>query len=93
MGKYVLSLEAKASLKIIRSYTLKNHGKLQTTIYLSKIREKMESLAESPARGTVRDDIKPGYYSAFIELHTIYYKILPDCTGQVPPDTFIREFS
>lgn len=81
MGRYILSPEAKVSLNNIRSYTLKSHGKSQTTIYLNKIRDKMESLAESPTRGTVRDDIKPGYYSAFIERHTIYYKVLPDHIG------------
>ena len=78
MGKYVLSPAAQTSLKNIRSYTLKNHGKSQTIIYLKKLRDKMQNLAGDPDRGTARDEIKNGYYSAFIERHTIYYKILPD---------------
>ncbi len=78
MGKYFLSPEAQNSLKNIRAYTLKNHGKSQTTTYLKKLRDKMQQLADDPKSGTVRDELKPGYYSAFIELHTIYYKILPN---------------
>jgi len=78
MGKYILSPEAQSSLNKIRIYTLKNHGKSQTTIYLKQLRDKMQSLADNPGSGTARDEIKIGYYSAFIELHTIYFKILPD---------------
>jgi toxin ParE1/3/4 len=81
MGKYVLSPAAQTKLKNIRSYTLKNHGKSQITIYLKNLRDKIRNLAEDPDRGTARDEIKMGYYSTFIERHTIYYKILPDHIG------------
>jgi len=77
MGKYLLSPAAQASLTGIRTYTLNNHGKSQTATYLKKLRDKMLFLADNPEQGAARDELKTGYYSAFIEHHTIYYKILP----------------
>jgi len=75
MSKYILSPAAQKSLKQIRSYSLNNFGKHQTTLYLKKLRDRMQYLADQPARGTARDDIKAGYYSHFEGSHTIYYRI------------------
>jgi toxin ParE1/3/4 len=38
----------------------------------------MQFLADNPRRGKARDSIKPGYFSYFEVVHTIYYKILAD---------------
>ncbi len=75
MSQYVLSPAAQVSLKQIREYSLENFGKQQTVMYLKKLRDRMQYLADSPVRGKVRDDIKSGYYSHFEGSHTIYYLI------------------
>jgi len=75
MGKYVLSPEAQNSLREIKHYSLKNFGKRQTTIYLKKIQNCMQKLADNPAIGIERPEIKQGYYSKFTGSHTVYYRI------------------
>ncbi len=78
MPKYILSPEAKKSLKKIRNYTLENHGKQQTKIYLKMLRDQMKNIAAKPeVKGTSRNEIKESYYGAFAEKHTIYYRIQP----------------
>ncbi|MCU7833991.1 MAG: type II toxin-antitoxin system ParD family antitoxin [gamma proteobacterium symbiont of Taylorina sp.] len=37
--------------------------------------EFMQELAESPLHGKKREELKIGYYSEFIDSHTIYYRI------------------
>ena len=75
MAKYILSPAAQSRLKEIKTYTLKNFGKRQTTIYLKNLHVCMQDLADEPSKGTERNDIKKGYYSKFIGSHTIYYRI------------------
>lgn len=75
MPKYFLSPEAQASLQEIRKFSVENFGMQQTKIYLENIREKMRSLAENPLSGKLREELKAGYFSAFVGTHTIYYKI------------------
>ena len=75
MPKYILSPQAQSSLKSIRTYSLKQFGKQQTALYLKQLRDQMKELAASPSKGTARDEIKAGYYSAFVGSHTIYYRI------------------
>lgn len=75
MPSYILSPQAQASLGQIRDYTLEQFGKNQTTHYLSMIRDRLRVLANKPSIGKHRDDIKAGYYSAFVGSHTIYYTI------------------
>ncbi len=76
MSKYILSPAAKKSLEQIKAYTLENHGKQQTKIYLKMLRDRMRDTAQSPDKnGTPRDEIKKGYYSVFAGKHTIYYRI------------------
>jgi toxin ParE1/3/4 len=76
MSKYILSPQAQTSLKQIRSYTLKNHGKQQASKYIKMLRDCMRDTAKNPdTKGTARDEIKEGYYSVFVGKHTIYYRI------------------
>ena len=75
MAKYILSPAAQNSLKGIKSYSLKNFGKRQTTIYLKKLHVCMQDLADTPSKGTERPELKKGYYSKFIASHAIYYRI------------------
>lgn len=75
MSKYILSPAAQKSLQQIHSYSLENFGNQQTTLYLKKLRDRMQYLADQPGQGKSRDDIKAGYYSHFEGSHTIYYRI------------------
>lgn len=75
MARYILSPQAQDSLRQIRLYTLEQFGSNQTTHYLGMIRDSLRELAQKPSRGKPRDDIKAGYYSAFVGSHTIYYTI------------------
>lgn len=75
MPKYILSPQAQSSLKNIRLYSLKHFGQQQTTKYLKELRNKMKGLAKTPQSGQERNEIKSGYYSAFVGSHTIYYRI------------------
>ena len=75
MAKYTLSPIAQSRLKEIKAYSLEHFGKHQTTIYLKKLHECMQGLANEPSKGTARNDLKKGYYSKFITSHTIYYRI------------------
>ena len=78
MPKYILSPEAKKSITKIRNYTLENHGKQQTKIYLKILRDHMKDIATKPEiKGTSRNEVKESYYSAFAGKHTIYYRIQP----------------
>ncbi len=75
MAKYILSPTAQNRLKEIKAYSLENFGKRQTTIYLKKLHETMQDLANEPSKGLERADIKKGYYCKFVASHTIYYRI------------------
>jgi len=76
MAKYILSPQAQKSLKQVRSYTLKNHGKMQTRTYLKMLRDGMRDIAKKPeTSGVKRNEIKKGYYSMWVGRHTIYYRI------------------
>lgn len=37
----------------------------------------MKTLAGTPNKGLIREDLKVGYHSDFVGSHTIYYKIQP----------------
>jgi len=79
MNKYLLSPNAVRSLKGIEEYTLDTFGKIQTGIYLKKLHEKMQFIAENPKNfGKLRNDISSnwGCYSCFVGSHTIYYEIV-----------------
>lgn len=78
MTCFVLSSNAKRSLQEIKSYSLERFGERVTLAYLEKLHGKMRHLAENPASGKSRDEIRPGYYSCFEGSHTIYYKIHAD---------------
>ena len=79
MSKYLLSPNAVRSLKSIEEYTVNTFGKIQTRIYLKKLHEKMQFIAENPKNlGKLRTDIVSDWncYSCFVGSHTIYYEIV-----------------
>lgn len=72
---YILSPEAQSSLHQIQVYSMAHFGRNKTKHYLLKIQHRMQSLAENPLQGLLRKELHAGYYSSFIESHTIYYRI------------------
>lgn len=77
MAKYILSPEAQNRLSNIKAYSNKNFGSQRTKTYLQNIRNRMQALAENPSRGIIREDLKAGYHSDFVDSHTIYYRVQP----------------
>jgi len=75
MPNYSLSLEAQKSLINIKNYSIKKFGHQRTIAYLQSIQQQMNNLAKNPNLGIIRTDLNIGYYSSFIETHTIYYTI------------------
>lgn len=75
MPKYILSPASQESLKRILDYSVKTFGRQRAKQYIKSLRDRMRELAESPLLGQQRDEIKVGYYSYFVESHTIYYRI------------------
>ncbi len=75
MAKYILSPEAQKSLRNIRAYSIKKFGTKRTKTYLQSIRKRMQTLAEKPLLGIIREDLKVGYHSDFVGSHTIYYRL------------------
>jgi toxin ParE1/3/4 len=78
MSRYALSPNAARSLEGISDYSLGEFGQQQAIRYLTMLNDKFEYLAQSPERGTKRDEIKSGYLSYFVGSHTVYYKIAED---------------
>ena len=75
ISKYVLSPEAQNSLKQIKAFSIKRFGSQRTQLYLSQIMLAFNALAENSAKGIIREELMPGYYSYFVGSHTIYYRI------------------
>ena len=77
MATYILSPEAQKSLISIKTYSIKNFGTKRTKNYLQSIHKRMQSLAENPSLGIIREDLKVVYHSSFVGSHTIYYRVNP----------------
>lgn len=74
MAFYLLSESAQQDIISIRDYTMQIWGKEQTSKYLTQLKQRLEWLAESPALGQKRDEIKEGYISFPEGRHVIFYR-------------------
>jgi len=74
MAFYLLSESAQQDILSIRDYTLKQWGKTQTGKYLSLLQKRLEWLADNPALGKKRDEVKEGYNSFPEGRHIIFYR-------------------
>ena len=63
MAFYLLSESAQQDMISIRDYTMQTWGKAQTGKYLTLLQQRLEWLADNPALGKKRDEIKAGYLS------------------------------
>jgi len=75
---YILSPNARDSLKKIKQFSLHRFGKEQTKLYLTTIKNKMDQIANDPLIGNHRPDIKEGYHSIISGSHIIFYIIKKD---------------
>jgi len=74
MGRFKLTLKAKADLINIGRYTQNQWGIRQRNKYLSNLDARMRWLVKNPQLGQNRDDIKPGYLSCKEGSHVIFYR-------------------
>jgi toxin ParE1/3/4 len=69
---------AARDLRSIARFTLRTWGREQRDAYLSAIDRRMAWLAENPARGRRRPDVKDGYFSYPQGSHVIFYLVRDD---------------
>ena len=76
---YQLRQHAKEDLEQIWLYSMEQWGKAQANRYLTQLFGCLNQLADNPALGTKRDDIRPGYFSFSVLQHRVFY--LPKDVG------------
>ena len=72
---YILSSRAQLDLKSIKIDSLREWGPELTKAYLRKIETRLSWLAEKPALGRPRDDVRKGFRSYSEGRHIIFYRI------------------
>ncbi len=75
MAHYLLSESAQQDIISIRNYTMGTWGKAQTSKYLALLEQRLEWLADNPALGKKRTEVKEGYISFPEGRHIIFYRI------------------
>jgi len=75
MVDYLLSDAAQQDIISIRDYTMDTWGKEQTSTYLAQLEKRFEWLANQPALGKKRDEIKKSYISFPEGRHVIFYRM------------------
>jgi toxin ParE1/3/4 len=78
MPRYFLTNRATLDLKEIARFTQERWGHAQRVHYMRALDERLQSLAERPAAGRLREDIGPGIRSGLYGPHLIVYRVLPD---------------
>ncbi len=73
MAFYNLSESAQQDILSIRDYTMAQWGKAQASKYIALLQKRLEWLANNPALGKKRDDVKEGYISFPEGRHNIFY--------------------
>ncbi|MFV1985347.1 MAG: type II toxin-antitoxin system RelE/ParE family toxin [Thiohalomonadales bacterium] len=71
--KYFLRALAQADLETIWLYTNEPWGQDQADSYIKSLIQRFDWLAENPALGKPRDDIKQGYFCFPEGMHLIFY--------------------
>ncbi len=72
-NSYRITPRAQQDLKNIGRYTLKKWGRNQRDKYLLALEKRFKWLAENPASGRHRPEVKTGYYSYLQGSHVIFY--------------------
>ena len=74
----VIAPAAKADLKDIYQYGLRQWGQAQSDSYLENLKDHFWSLTEQPLMGVERPELLPGVRSLPIESHTLFYRVNTD---------------
>ncbi len=74
MRRLVITHAARRDLKEIAEHTESTWGSAQKRAYLSQIRQKLQSLRESPGLGTSRPEVRDGCRSLGSGRHQIFYR-------------------
>lgn len=74
----VIAPAAKADLKEIYQYGLRQWGQAQSDSYLENLKDHFWSLTEQPLTGVERPELLPGTRSLPIEIHTLFYRVSAD---------------
>ena len=74
----VIPPAAKADLKDIYQYGLRQWGQAQSDIYLENLKDHFWSLTKQPLMGVERPELLPGTRSLSIESHTLFYRVNSD---------------
>ena len=74
-SQLVIAPAAKADLKDIYQYGLRQWGQAQSDSYLENLKDHFWSLTELPLMGVERPELLPGARSLPIESHTLFYRV------------------
>lgn len=77
--RYQLRQHAKDDLEQIWLYSAEQWGNAQAARYLSQLFRSLNQLAQNPALGVKREDVRAGYFSFSVLQHRVFY--LPNDTG------------
>lgn len=74
----VIAPAAKADLKEIYQYGLRQWGQAQSDSYLENLKDHFWSLTEQPLMGVERPELLPGLRILPIESHALFYRVTTD---------------
>ena len=74
----IIAPAAKADLKDLYQYGLRQWGQKQSDSYLESLEEHFWMLTEQPLIGVKRPDLLPDMRSLPIESHTLFYRVTSD---------------
>ena len=74
----VIAPVAKADLKEIYQYGLRQWGQAQSNSYLENLKDHFWSLTDHPLIGTERPELLPGVRSLPVEGYTLFYRVTTD---------------
>jgi toxin ParE1/3/4 len=75
INRYELSAPADRDLGEIYDYTEFEYGKQQAVTYLKMLEETFRILADRPAMGRRRNEIRDGLRSVICQQHVIFYAV------------------
>lgn len=81
MAAFRLTVQAEEDFDGIGAYTWGMWGENQAVLYLTKLDETFAALAQSPAVGKDRSDLRPGLISCPCNRHVIFFR--RDAQGDV----------
>jgi len=74
----VIAPAAKADLKEVYQYGLRQLGQTQSDSYLENLKDHFWFLIEQPLMGVERPELLPGIRSLPIESHALFYRVTTD---------------